>query len=944
MKRIRESNYKLALVVVGMVLFLPLLQWARAQGRKAPVHLTTDWSNRHMIFSQPSSMALSMRLWNEPRYGHQWLRRNPGVLLPNQQDQQARSEVVREPDPGNPLPIITPFRRRIPPPISDGTPPPSLRADWGVSMQAGGTTGTEMYPAKFSFDVTAAPDCTNDFIVYNSGLPSAAGVVASKVGTFANSTSTNGQTVTITNGADSLVLFNNTGASPTTAQATVTITATPNNNDTITVGATTYRFVTALAAANDVLRGASGAVAAQNLKAILDNAIGECNAATTCFNVATTTAPNPSVAHPVGEVTNVDTLTGPSDGAAGNFTLTLGAGEGARFTLGGNAVGGAGANDGQNFQGSTGNNSTNATNLANAILRFTSTLGAAGIANSPAAGQVTVDASSTGTDGNLIAVAATTAGFSWAAGGTLTGGAGQSSIFALNNLYSTQGGAAGFCGNSGPSIMWSYQTSTLATKGGSVTSPVISGDGTKIAYVETSTSGAVLHLLKWKSGEGTGVGDAATPATTLAAGQNWVSNCPAANSCIANLTFNGGAADQDTNSSPFYDYNTDNLYIGDNNGKLHKFSGVFLGTPAEITSGGWPFAVTAAGIILSSPVMDNSSHNIFVGANNGTLSYVKEVGSVTGTCSGGGNATPCLGLSLGATTGAITTINVTTGANATANGTAASGAVVDAPIVDGSVGVLFVVNGTETGANHGTMIETNTALGSGTAGSVLANQRIGGDAGPPNASPLHTGAFDNAYLNSAGGTGSLYVCGKEQVTGHNSRPAIYKFALTAGIMTTVPSGTTTNELLGIVSNSTEDCSPVTEIQNGAKEYIFFSVGNNANNGTNNGGTGLPDAIPVNSPCFTDQAGCLISIEIDSAFLPTWPPTLVTHTISLPSGGTGASTGGIIVDNVSASSQASSIYFALTVNAASGTGNPGLPECNGHTGVGCTVKLTQAALQ
>jgi hypothetical protein len=964
MKRNGEGHYRLALVVVALVILVPLLQWVRAQGRKAPIHMTTDWSNRHMIFSTPSSLPQSWRLNNEPRFNHQWLRRNPGALQPSGQNPQFDSPANRnafdQPQGGQvrndvgdrPIGPFRPNKKRTP-----GTDVEPLRADWGVSMQAAGTTGVEMFPAKFSFDISAAPDCTNDYIVYNSGLVAAAPVHAARVGTFAGS-STNGNTVTITNGAVSLVLFNNTGATPSTAQATLTFN-TPINDDTVTVGAITYRLRTianGLALANDVLIGTTNTATAQNLRAIIDDAIGECSTAT-CFNVALTTTPNSAVAHPVGNAAAVDTLTSPVDGAAGNFTLTTNS-TGTRFLIGGapGANGGQGASDGPNFLGATGSTTTDAVNLAAAINRVGNgdSVGVS-VPVVPTTASLTLQATGAGTDGNLITLAETMTNFSWAGGAIrLAGGTGQASIFALNNLYSTQGSAGGFCNTNGPSVMWSYRTSTLVTPGASVTSPVISGDGTKVAYVETSASGAMLHILKWKAGEGVGVGDAPVPTTTLSAGQTWAANCPAGNSCIMNTQFNGGATDQDTNSSPFYNYNTDSLYVGDNVGKLHKFTNVFLGAPAEVTTGGWPFTVHAAAI-LSSPVMDNGSHNIFVGDNTGVLSYVKEVGSVTGTCSGGGNATPCLGLVLGATSGAVTSINISTGATSTSNGGAAlGGAVTDAPIVDGSIGVLFVTNGTETGANHGTMIETNTALGSSVVGQVIANQRVGGNSGPPNASPIHTGTFDNAYLNSAGGTGSFYVCGAEQITGHNSRPAIYKFALTNGVMTVVPSGTTTNELLGLASNSSDECSSVTEVENpnaagGAKEWLFFSFANNANNGVANGGTGLPNAIPAGSPCNADQRGCIVSIDITSG---TWPPTLVTSAVSLPAGAVVgginiSATSGIIVDNVASpgsAAQASSIYFTLGGNSASGTGNPGLPQCDGHNGVGCAVKLTQAALQ
>jgi len=41
-----------------------------------PIHMTTDWSNRHMVYSAPSTLAEAWRLQAEPRYLHQWTRRN----------------------------------------------------------------------------------------------------------------------------------------------------------------------------------------------------------------------------------------------------------------------------------------------------------------------------------------------------------------------------------------------------------------------------------------------------------------------------------------------------------------------------------------------------------------------------------------------------------------------------------------------------------------------------------------------------------------------------------------------------------------------------------------------------------------------------------------------------------------------------------------------------
>ena len=70
-----------------------------------------------------------------------------------------------------------------------------------------------------------------------------------------------------------------------------------------------------------------------------------------------------------------------------------------------------------------------------------------------------------------------------------------------------------------------------------------------------------------------------------------------------------------TNSSVYYDYGTDTAWVGDDSGKLHQFTGVFLGTPAEVSGGGWPATVSAK--ILTSAVHDDGSGNTFVGDSGG---------------------------------------------------------------------------------------------------------------------------------------------------------------------------------------------------------------------------------------------------------------------------------------------------------------------------------------
>jgi hypothetical protein len=466
------------------------------------------------------------------------------------------------------------------------------------------------------------------------------------------------------------------------------------------------------------------------------------------------------------------------------------------------------------------------------------------------------------------------------------------SIVAFDNLYSTQPAVGGFCNNAGPSVKWAYNTNPAGdATGTTLTSPVLSLDGTKIAFVESRTNangGSILHILKWKPGAGVTVQGTiaapATPDTVMVTGQAWnTTNCPAANSCIVNITYNG--ARPDTVSAPFYNYGTDELYVGDDNGVLHKFTGVFLGTPGEVTTGGWPVTVNAAAI-LTSPVLDFISKNIFVGDNTGRLSFVREVGSTVGAC--GAGSPPCLGSVSQALTGSI----------------------VDPPIVDGATGRLLVFDNDTT--NFGSVFQFDTGLT--TVSKVTVS--VGGDFFDP-ANVIYAGTFDDAYFSAGPASGHLYACGKEPA--YHNRPSVYQLSFTgAGVLNAIP-GT---PLLGLVSPDPADigaCSPVTEIKNGATDRIFFSVVGNAN---------PPSAGGTATGCTAGQ-GCTMSIVLSGA----WPPAATTA--GIPSSG---GTSGIVVDNVGAGAQQSSIYYTYLANSVAAA------TCNGTIGVGCAVKVTQLALQ
>lgn len=96
------------------------------------------------------------------------------------------------------------------------------QGDWGMRLLAGGTAGVGMFPAKFTFDVTADPDCAKDYVAFNSSQP---GVFPTTPSTQAtpNTFGASGipaGTITITQQAASLVLTaSGSNTAPTPAHA-----------------------------------------------------------------------------------------------------------------------------------------------------------------------------------------------------------------------------------------------------------------------------------------------------------------------------------------------------------------------------------------------------------------------------------------------------------------------------------------------------------------------------------------------------------------------------------------------------------------------------------------------------------------------------------------------------------------------------------------------------
>jgi hypothetical protein len=339
---------------------------------------------------------------------------------------------------------------------------------------------------------------------------------------------------------------------------------------------------------------------------------------------------------------------------------------------------------------------------------------------------------------------------------------GQGNLVAFNNLYR---GPGGLCGTGDPSTLFSYNITTVA--GGRITtSPVLSIDGTKIAFVESAGSSSIFHVLKWATGPGNGTSptNSATPGVGNTA-------------TMTSLTF--AAAATDTRSSPWIDYGQDVAYVGSNNGRLYKITGVFNGTPT-LAGAPWPVLVNA-NRVLTAPVLDQVTRNLFLGDSLGILWSVNADAPAT-----------------------IRSLNVgLPGAN--------NSAILDAPIVDADNGTVFAVS-----SNDGTsavVVQADTATMA-----QLTRSRIGRGSTGGTSVDLYDGAFNNNYFNNPG-SGALFVCGTGAA---DTTPRRYFFTFTGRVMHTTPTSASQ-----ILNSTTSRCSPISEFFNpniGATGTDFFFWG------------------------------------------------------------------------------------------------------------------------
>jgi hypothetical protein len=437
---------------------------------------------------------------------------------------------------------------------------------------------------------------------------------------------------------------------------------------------------------------------------------------------------------------------------------------------------------------------------------------------------------------------------------------GQPNIVAFNNLYS--GGSnlfpTGLCGTrtiaggktdnrSLPTVLWSYNIHSInpgAIGGAVTTSPVLSQDGAKVAFVESATGNAAhFHVLAWKAGDGR-----QNNLQTVTSGVELTSpngSAPTAGSgSFTDLQLGAATTGTDTISSPYIDYFNDTAYVGNDIGVLYRIKNVFCttgscGTAAPSLDASWGTGgVVATGCagVLTGPVQDFPSLNVYVGCSNGKLYGFNSVGTPLA------NSPVAIG-----------------------DGTA-TGDVADPPVVDPVNSLIYVVSGSGAGVNtgKGVLVQLPRDLSS----SVVAV--IGKNVG----FSLHAPAFNDAYFTNATSSTWVLYAQAYDTTGTNLTFFGATFNASRIMNSTVPA----SNLLNYGTRLGEG-TPLTEFKNGTTDWLFHAEVITPNNmGENNINT-FPTALP-------DLA-----------------------TTSTPAGCTGIT--GMIVDNSSASAQASSVYFTCT---------------------------------
>jgi len=137
-------------VVVFAVLCCGMRVGAAQEPTHKPISVVEDWSTHQVVFGEDVPRPLWGTVLKDSRFWQQYYRRHIALPLSSfcPEEEAGRAEVRCR--------NLLPGRWRV-----AGA---SSQRDWSVSL-GGGSGGPISQPAKFAYDVTSGPSCTNDFVV-----------------------------------------------------------------------------------------------------------------------------------------------------------------------------------------------------------------------------------------------------------------------------------------------------------------------------------------------------------------------------------------------------------------------------------------------------------------------------------------------------------------------------------------------------------------------------------------------------------------------------------------------------------------------------------------------------------------------------------------------------------------------------------------------------------
>lgn len=131
------------------ILALVALGWILTGNAAGPSQqgFPTDWTHRHVVFSQPSTDAQATAVMHDPRYWHQFNRQHFVRTIKNNEFGLGGQHLF--------------------------APAAAPHSDWSQNLGSGANAGAGVFPAKYSFQITSAT-CANvanpDFVVFSTGL------------------------------------------------------------------------------------------------------------------------------------------------------------------------------------------------------------------------------------------------------------------------------------------------------------------------------------------------------------------------------------------------------------------------------------------------------------------------------------------------------------------------------------------------------------------------------------------------------------------------------------------------------------------------------------------------------------------------------------------------------------------------------------------------------